>query len=98
MKKANLFRSCVNFGLKFCFFTLLIVFVSGAFANSDQEQEKNEDVKTYSFRPLLIQGKKRLAQKTKDLKVETDNILETQIFFTEIDFKKRIFSDEALDP
>ena len=85
-------------GLKlFCFFISLLVFCFGAAVSSDQKQEKAEAVKTYSFRPLLIQGKKRLVQKTKDLKIETDNILETQIFFVEIDFKKRIFSDEGLE-
>ena len=64
---------------------------------SSETQEKSESAQSYSFRPLLIQGKKRLAQKTKDMKVETDNILETQIFFMEIDFKERIFSDEGLE-
>ena len=73
-------------------------FVIGAKADSSVEpqEKKQEDPQSYSFRPLLIQGKKRLIQKTKDLKLETANILETKVFFTEIDFKKRIFYDEGL--
>ena len=51
----------------------------------------------YSFRPLLIQGKKRLIQKTKDMKVESGNIAESQLFFLEIDFRKRIFEAEAIE-
>ena len=51
----------------------------------------------YSFRPLLIQGKKRLIQKTKDMKVESGSIAESQLFFVEIDFRKRIFETEAIE-
>ena len=49
----------------------------------------------YSFRPLLIQGKKRLRQKTKDIKWESGHIAESQLFFVDIDFKERIFEGES---
>ena len=79
------------------FFTAVFVLYVPVTASAKQEKDSSEKMKSYSFRPLLIQGKKRLTQKTKDLKLETDNILDTQIFFEEIDFKKRIFSDEGLE-
>ena len=60
--------------------------------------QKKEDAKekssSYSFRPLLIQGKKHLIQKTKDMKVDSGNIAESKLFFIDIDFKKRIFGHE----
>ena len=86
--------------LKLVYFIFLsyIVFCVEAFANSaEQKKEKSKAVENYSFRPLLIQGKKRLAQKTKDMKIETSDILETQIFFIDTDFKERIFSYEGLE-
>ncbi len=48
---------------------------------------------SYSFRPLLIQGKKQVNQQT-DMKVESGSIVESQLFFVDIDFKKRIFESE----
>ena len=78
-------------------FILTFVMSSKANSNVEPKETKQENLQSYSFRPLLIQGRKRLVQKTKDLKVETANILETKVFFTDIDFKKRIFSDEGLD-
>ena len=84
------------FKLSFLYFIIsFFVFVQVTFGG--QKKGKSKELKSYSFRPLLIQGKKRLIQKTKDMKVETDNILETQMFFLELDFKKRIFSDEGLE-
>lgn len=53
-----------------------------------------DELTSYSFRPLLIQGKKRMAQKNKDMKVEIGNIVESKLFFIDIDFKNRIFEDE----
>ncbi|MCZ0932893.1 MAG: hypothetical protein OXJ52_07065 [Oligoflexia bacterium] len=90
-------KSLIVLKLFYFVFMLSIVFCAKAIASSEQKPEKGANVKSYSFRPLLIQGKKRLVQKTKDMKVETSNILETKIFFAETDFKKRIFSDEGLE-
>ena len=58
---------------------------------------QNNKLSSYSFRPLLIQGKKRLIQKTKEMKVESGNIVESQLFFIDIDFKKRIFETEDIN-
>ena len=68
-------------------------------SGGDQGQSaktQNGNIPSYSFRPLLIQGKKRLVQKTKDMKVESGNIVESQLFFVDIDFKKRIFEAEDI--
>ena len=85
------------FGLKWFGFAFLFLFCAEALAVSDSKKKLNPEVQTYSFRPLLIQGRKRLVKKAKDMEVKTDNILETQIFFLKTDFKKRIFSDEGLE-
>ena len=58
-------------------------------------KEKEEEHSPYFFRPLLIQGKKRLIQKTKDMKVDSGNIVESKLFFIDIDFKKRLFEYEV---
>ena len=79
------------------FYMMLFVFSLSSIADVKQKKESNKELKSYSFRPLLIQGKKRLVQKTKDLKLETDNILETKIFFVDTDFKERIFFDEGFE-
>ena len=39
------------------------------------------NISSHSFRTLLIQGKKRLIHKTKDMKVESGNIVESKIVF-----------------
>ena len=78
-------------------FILSFIMTSKANSTVEPKETKPENLQSYSFRPLLIQGRKRLVQKTKDLKLETANILETKVFFTDIDFKKRIFSDEGLE-
>ena len=64
----------------------------------DMQKTKEQNIKTqkdnhspYSFRPLLIQGQKRLIQKTKEMKMESGNIVESELFFVDIDFHKRIF-------
>ena len=63
------------------------------FTNAEDKTKKvkQKEAGSYSFRPLLIQGKKRLIQKAKDMKVESGNIVESQLFFVDIDFEKRIF-------
>lgn len=58
--------------------------------------DKASNLSSHSFRPLLIQGKKRVIQKTKDMKVESGNIIESELFFINMDFKKRIFEDEVV--
>lgn len=63
-------------------------------AEASNTNSQADSFSSYSFRPLLIQGKKRMAQKSKDMKVETGNIVESKLFFVDIDFKKRIFEDE----
>ena len=49
---------------------------------------KNE---SYSFRPLLIQGQKRLSSRSKDMRVEGESIVESEMFLPQIDFRGRIF-------
>ena len=63
---------------------------------SSRTKVPSDNFSAYSFRPLLIQGKKRLIQKTKDMKVEGGNIAESQLFFIDVDFKERIFENEAI--
>ena len=41
----------------------------------------------YSFRPLLIQGKKRLFDQSKDMRVEGESIVESELFSLKVDFK-----------
>ncbi|MCY4321414.1 MAG: hypothetical protein OXC37_03285 [Bdellovibrionaceae bacterium] len=91
MKTVYLNLFCLIFILEFVFFN------ENVFADTKTKEQINTQNQTYSFRPLLIQGKKRLIQKIKDLEIKTDNILETEIFFENIDFKKRIFVDEGLE-
>jgi len=57
--------------------------------------KKSPPVSLHSFRPLLIQGGKKLRRNTKNIKVDINSISETEIFFIEPDFKKRIYLDEG---
>ena len=41
----------------------------------------------YSFRPLLIQGKKHLFDQSKDMRVEGESLAESELFSLKIDFK-----------
>ena len=54
------------------------------------------EVKDYSFRPLLIHGKKDVSKQIQEMKVETGAVVESEVFFVDQDFKKRIFRDEGL--
>ena len=97
--------------LKFClrllyyvslFSIMIMFFISTVFANQKDESQATAQTQTknslfYSFQPLLIQGKKRLIQKTKDMKVESDSIVESELFFVNIDFQKRIFEGEVME-
>ena len=49
----------------------------------------------YSFRPLLIQGKKEVGRQITEMKLETGALVESEVFFIDQDFKKRIFTDEG---
>lgn len=69
--------------------------VFGKQVNKNQKTIKTQTQGEYAFRPLLIQGKKRLIQEAKDMKVESGGIVESQLFFVDIDFQKRIFINEV---
>lgn len=101
-KRLHFFKLC----FKIFFVTQILCFALGLFAISAENQKEElgkrakaqpkKDSSQYSFRPLLIQGKKRVIQKTKDMKLESGRIVESQLFFVDIDFQKRIFENEAV--
>ena len=64
--------------------------------SADVQKPSAPKIKEYSFRPLLIHGKKDLSKKIKEMKVETGTIVESQLFFVNKNFKKRIFIDEGI--
>lgn len=70
---------------------------TSAVQKNSQRRTSQKASSSYSFSPLLIQGKKRLIQKTKDMKLESNNIAESRLFFINIDFQKRIFEEEGLE-
>lgn len=57
--------------------------------------KKSSPAPLHSFRPLLIQGGKKLRRNTKNIKVDVNSISETEVFFIEPNFKKRIYLDEG---
>ena len=58
-----------------------------------QDQTLNQ---VHSFQPLLIQGSKKINRDSKNIKLDIKNsISETEVFFIETDFKKRIYLDEG---
>ena len=62
-----------------------------------KKKDKSSMAKTvYSFRPLLIQGKKRFSDKSKDLKIEGESIVESEILSIRINLKDRIFELESM--
>ena len=72
--------------LAFCF---SIVFEAQAQKTPvKKNQVKNEE---YLFQPLLIRGQKQSVRKSKDMKKQGKNIIGSEVFFLDIDFKKRIF-------
>ena len=88
-----------NFYLFGFFVFIQMIFFQKTFADQKKEETKTliqNQEKTYSFRPLLIQGKKRMIQKTRDMKIETGTVVESKLFFIEIDLKKRIFDTEVM--
>ena len=60
-------------------------------------ETQGQSASSYSFRPLLIRGKKRMVQKAENIKTQAENIVESELFFIEPDFKKRIFEDGGLE-
>ena len=66
--------------------------------NLKPQQKKEEVIDSsplHSFRPLLIQGGKKIKRDSKNIKVDINSISETEVFFIETDFKKRIYLDEG---
>lgn len=64
---------------------------SGETALPTSPKSNQTSQKPYSFRPLLIQGKKRVSRTARDLKIEGEEIVGSDLFFIDIDFKQRIF-------
>ena len=85
------------------FFSVHAIFLKAEASKSSENKTskavnmKSQTNDSYSFRPLLIQGKKRLIQKAKDMKLEAGNISESKLFFVDINFQKRIFEDEGIE-
>lgn len=63
--------------------------------NKNSENQKEALSQAHSFRPLLIQGGKKIKDNTKNIKVDINSISETEVFFIETDFTKRIYLDEG---
>ena len=63
--------------------------------NKNTENQKEALSQVHSFHPLLIQGGKKIKDNTKNIKVDINSISETEVFFIETDFKKRIYLDEG---
>lgn len=82
-------------------FYLIIFFSFQAFSEGQEDSkdsnvvEQKADSDLHSFRPLLIQGGKKIKRNTKNIKVDVNSISETEVFFIETDFKKRIYLDEG---
>jgi len=62
---------------------------------SKPSSKKQLGLESPSFKPLLIQGSKKIKNNINNIKVDIDSLSETEVFFIETDFKKRIFSDEG---
>ena len=60
-----------------------------------EKQTDGQSVEVYSFRPLLIQGGKKINKSLKNIKVDVNSVVESEVFFIDTDFKKRIFLDEG---
>ena len=82
---------------KISLYFIVFLFCREAFSVPSKKTEQGlKSSPVYSFRPLLIQGKKQFTKKTKDIKWESGHIAESQLFFVDIDFKERIFEGESL--
>ena len=77
-------------------FIVCILSLSQSGLAADKPGSKELDKKpaeTYVFQPLLIRGKRLSFRKSKDVQKQGRWILESELFFENIDFKKRIFTD-----
>ena len=83
--------------LAFGFLNVNLLFASVNPKTYLESDNKKAILKTqpYSFRPLLIQGKKELGRQIQEMKLETGAVIESEVFFIDQDFKKRIFIDEG---
>jgi len=89
-------KKCKQFYCKIWFVLCLFSSIDSVAVQKEKELKNKgqaESDSKYSFRPLLIQGGKRLIQKTKDMKVDSRSITESELFFIDIDFQKKIFND-----
>ncbi len=73
------------------FFIYSLFFSNFVFAEIKSKGKASTTKTSYSFRPLLIRGKKHFSKKSKDLKVEGESIVESDIFSIKINFEERIF-------
>ena len=83
----------------FQIFILLSLFLGFQIPAESREKKKEALIKKqedkdsiYSFRPLLIHGKRQFSKRSEDMKVQGKSIVESEMFSVDIDFKKRIFS------
>ncbi len=68
----------------------------GDVVSSKQSVKSSISKTSYSFRPLLIQGKKRFSEESKDLKIEGESIVESEVFSIKHSVRDRIFEWESL--
>ena len=79
--------------MKILFLFLLCIFCIGT--HSTPSSKKNTKDKVYSFQPLLIQGKRQFVKKAKDMKVEGESIVNSELFFIKRDLLNRKIFEEA---
>ena len=81
----------------FIFFSLSLFGKTPSSSSVDKlvKSNKSKNIDTYTFNPLLIQGKKRDFEKSKDVKKQGETIVGSELFFIDMDFKKRIFEGYA---
>ena len=77
--------------MKILFFALCFLFFLRSYAVP--KTEKDSSKKVYSFQPLLIRGKRQFIKKARDMKVEGEKIVGSELFSIKIDIEKRIFEE-----
>ena len=77
--------------MKILFFVLCFLFCSGSYAIP--KTKKVSSKKVYSFQPLLIRGKRQFIKKARDMQVEGESIVSSELFFIKMDVEKRIFEE-----
>ena len=76
---------------------LSLIFCLKTYSASSKNKDSSSQ-KIYSFQPLLIKGKRQFVKKIRDIKVEDENIVNSNLFFLkDSDVKKRIFEEENLE-